>query len=168
MLNKTLKKQGDVTASEPEQKQKSPARLLLAGGLIVFGLLLVMSGIRGVISDTDVLKAPNGNVRIERVIAPEDRQRGLSGRDYLDAKSGMLFVFDDAAASHCLWMKDMKISIDMVWMDEQKKVLNVEDNVSPETYPQAFCPDGTALYALELAAGQASQLGIKTGETLRF
>ena len=111
---------------------------------------------------------PDKNFIVEVVDTPELRTKGLSGRESLGEDTGMLFVFEKQSDNNCFWMKDMKFSIDMVWLNDKKQVLNIAENVSPETYPESFCPNGPAKYGLELNAGSATQAGIASGTTLKF
>ncbi len=102
---------------------------------------------------------------LERAENNEARLKGLSGREDLPESSGMLFVFD-IVESQCMWMKDMKISNDIIWLDEAKKVIKIQENVAPETYPNAFCSDSPAKYVIELNAGQVKRSNLKLGTTL--
>jgi len=57
----------------------------------------------------------------------------------------------------------------MVWLNSDKQVVHIEENVAPETYPELFCPDEPAQYVLEVEAGRARQIGIDSdGIELRF
>lgn len=103
---------------------------------------------------------------LERVETNEARAKGLSGRDNLAPGSGMLFVFD-SPAKQCIWMKDMKFNLDIVWLDESKKVTKIEKDVRPDTYPASFCADNTK-YVIELNAGDAAKLGMSTGKQMAF
>ncbi len=78
----------------------------------------------------------------------------------------MLFAFG-APQQQCMWMKDMKISIDMVWLGSDKRISKIESNVAPATYPDSFCQDSTK-YVVELAAGQAQARGLHVGQQLAF
>jgi hypothetical protein len=93
------------------------------------------------------------------------KQKGLSGRENITADQAMLFVFDEPK-QHCFWMKDMQFNIDMIWLDANKKVVAIEQNVSPETYPNSYCHDGQ--YVVEVAANRAAALGLNTGDKLKF
>jgi uncharacterized protein len=95
------------------------------------------------------------------------RQRGLSGVGYLAEGEAMLFVFE-TPGRWGMWMKDMKISLDMLWLDENKKVIYIERNVTPGTYPKTFVPDSDGQYVLELPAGYADKHGVGLGQTLAF
>ncbi len=94
------------------------------------------------------------------------RIQGLSGRKYLAEDQGMLFVFP-AADRQCMWMKDMHISLDMLWLTTTKKVIKIEEVVAPDTYPQQFCADN-AQYVIELPAHTAQSTGVQVGEQLDF
>lgn len=94
------------------------------------------------------------------------RQQGLSGREALDKHSGMLFVFDEPSPSHCFWMKDMRFAIDMIWLNDQQKVVTIESRVSPDSYPNSFCPSAEAQYVIELDSGESEAAGLEIGDTV--
>ena len=110
-----------------------------------------------------------GDTTFELLIAdePTERTQGLSGRENLEQNQAMLFIFDEPA-KWGIWMKDMLFSIDILWLDEQKKVVHVEKNVAPETYPSIFEPSQDALYIVELNAGAVDRIGVSLGDTLQF
>jgi uncharacterized protein len=106
-------------------------------------------------------------LHVSVVETPADRARGLSGRTSLQPYDGMLFVFD-RVAKHGLWMKDMLIRIDMLWLSDKGEVLYIEENVSPATYPKIFTPDVPARYVLELPAGFVKGYNVAVGDILRL
>lgn len=85
-----------------------------------------------------------------------ERIRGLSGR----GERSMLFIFPESGL-HGIWMKNMLFSIDIIWIDEEKKVIHIEKNISPSTYPEIFKPKNMALYILETPTGLIS---VKVGD----
>ena len=93
----------------------------------------------------------------------ELRSLGLSGHAPLEPMGGMLFLFPKPD-KQTFWMKDMLFSIDMVWIDEAGRVVHIESDVSPETYPKTFSAAEDALYVLEVAAGTMNNLGIGVGD----
>lgn len=109
----------------------------------------------------------NTNIKLEVVTTPEALAKGLSERDSLGEAKGMLFVFP-SSGEHCFWMKDMRFPIDILWLDEQKKVVSLKANVQPETYPESFCPSKKARYVIEVNAGQSSRAGVEPGSQLSF
>jgi uncharacterized membrane protein (UPF0127 family) len=93
------------------------------------------------------------------------RENGLSGFKGLSDKELMLFVFDyDDVVG--FWMKDMLFSLDIIWIDSAMKVISIEKNVTPETFPKIFYPTKPARYVLELAAGMTDRLGTKIGDSV--
>ncbi len=103
---------------------------------------------------------------LEKVFSEQDKALGLSGRQGLPASRGMLFVFDQPA-ERCMWMKDMKFSIDILWLDTDKKIVAVEKNLSPPTYPNTFCNAGSQ-YVLEVSAGVSDVSWLGVGKKLNF
>jgi uncharacterized membrane protein (UPF0127 family) len=96
-----------------------------------------------------------------------ERTRGLSGRDDLAANAGLLFVFDKDGR-YCFWMKDMKFSIDIIWLDKDGKVVHKVPHASPDTYPQEFCPPQEARYAFEVNAGTTDRLSVSNGDVTQI
>ena len=98
---------------------------------------------------------------------PATRQVGLGGRQTMSQTSGMLFVFNTSAVE-CFWMKDMQFPLDIIWVNPEKKVVHVEQHLTPATYPKTFCPSTPAKYVIELRAGEAAKRHIATGQKLDF
>ncbi len=91
------------------------------------------------------------------------REQGLSGRSGLGKGQAMLFVFDRPDKVG-FWMKDMKFSIDILWLDEDLRVISFEKGATPESYPKAFYPSSPAKYVVELPAGTLDSLSTKIGD----
>ncbi len=98
---------------------------------------------------------------INSVVADTDylRQKGLSGLDCMPQDQGMLFAFN-VPDNYSFWMKDMHFPIDIIWLDQDKRVVTVAARVDPSSYPRSFKPDTPSLYVLELSAGKAADFGI--------
>ncbi|MBM4134744.1 MAG: DUF192 domain-containing protein [Nitrospira sp.] len=101
----------------------------------------------------------------------EKRARGLMFRPSLPQDRGMLFIFPDPQ-QWTFWMKNTKIPLDIIWMDQQKRIVYIERNVpgcsrSDDGCPQ-YQPIHDALYVLEVAAGMADALKLQRGVKLQF
>lgn len=103
--------------------------------------------------------------QVEVAQTEETRRQGLSGRSSLAHDAGLLFVFD-APEQTCFWMKDMNFAIDILWFNADKRLIHQARHVSPETYPENFCPPEAAKYVLEVAAGTAEALGLQEDSEL--
>jgi uncharacterized protein len=97
-------------------------------------------------------------VCIETVSSPKDQQTGMSKYSSYFCGRGMLFDFGKVG-NYGIWMKDMKISLDIAWLDESKKIIKLEKNVSPDTYPQSFGDGISSRYVLEVLPG-CYELGV--------
>lgn len=89
-------------------------------------------------------------IQVEVAATPQSRQRGLMGRTWLAADSGMLFVFE-SAGRHCFWMRDTPLPLSIAFIDDDGRVLQLAD-MQPRT-DTLHCPPGDARYALEIAQG---------------
>lgn len=99
---------------------------------------------------------------------PDLREKGLSGITGLNQDQGLLMVFpsDD---NWQIWMKDMKVPIDIIWLNKDKEVVYTVKDASPEDNPDAvYTPISKARYVLELPAGSAGNMSITTGSTAVF
>jgi len=100
--------------------------------------------------------------RFEVVDTEEARVQGLSGRTDVPAGYGMLFVFD-RPDRYGFWMKDMQVSIDMIWLADNGTILAIDEAVLPDTYPTPFYPPRPVRLVLETRAGEAKAQGWSVG-----
>jgi len=98
---------------------------------------------------------------------PDSREKGLGGRTGLGDNEGMLFEFPKPDY-YGFWMKDMKFSIDMVWLDANLNVVSIQEDVLPSSYPEVFKPQEPALYVLEVPSGFTLLHDIKIGDAAKI
>ncbi|VAX35894.1 hypothetical protein MNBD_UNCLBAC01-1109 [hydrothermal vent metagenome] len=103
-------------------------------------------------------------IDIELAQTPEEHSRGLQGRKFLKNNEGMLFIFSDSQY-RSFWMKDTFISLDILWLDEELRILHIEQNVQPcQSDPcPIYGPPYKAKYVLEINAAEAERLGFQLG-----
>jgi uncharacterized membrane protein (UPF0127 family) len=121
---------------------------------------------RSTLSD-GYIRAPQGTIRVVTAKTPSTREQGLSGYTSLAADQGMLFIFPKSGSVN-FWMKNMNFPIDIVWMNSDRKILGVNTNISPESYPKTFTSPGKIQFVLELNAGSAEKFGLRRGTTVIF
>jgi len=106
---------------------------------------------------------------VELATTTEEQALGLMFRESLPDDHGMLFIFP-GEARRSFWMKNCRIALDIFYFDEDLKLVSVSENARPcrsarcPSYPSA----GPARYVLELNAGKAAELGVKTGDVLEL
>ena len=140
--------------------------------LIIISIVIVVSGTYFFLPHTslapgDTILVTLGTTTIDALLADDETERiqGLSGRDDLGQREGMLFVFD-VPDLWGIWMKDMKFPIDIVWIDENLKIVNIENKIGTETFPKVFFPTVPALYVLEIPSSTALSAGVSVHDRI--
>lgn len=107
-------------------------------------------------------------VTVEIANTYESRARGLMFRDSLPENHGMLFVFD-TQGNYPFWMMNMKINLDIIWMDSKGEAVYVARNVHPCGVPcTTIDPKADAKYVLEVNAGFADAYRIDKGSVIHI
>jgi uncharacterized membrane protein (UPF0127 family) len=106
---------------------------------------------------------------VELAESQQKQALGLMFRDSMPDDHGMLFIFP-AENFRSFWMKNTRIPLDIMYFDEDLKLVSVAENAQPcrtrrcPSYPSA----GPAKYVLELNAGKAAELGVRPGDQLQL
>lgn len=139
--------------------------LFITIGMVLFGALLLLPMFAGErLAFADARVELGGHTFHTKVVKEDaERAKGLSDSRPLSKNQAMLFVFP-FADTHGIWMKDMRYAIDIIWLDEAQKVIHVQKEARPDSYPQVFKPEENAAYVLEVAAGSADSFGISVGK----
>lgn len=117
------------------------------------------------------VKIGNTSLKVKVASTPEKRAKGLSGVDNLSENSGMLFVFDTGDVSPTFWMKDMKISLDMIWINDGK-IVQIDKNVEapqpniPDSKLKLLRPQSRVDYVLEVNGGFSDENNIEVGDSI--
>lgn len=118
------------------------------------------------------IQLPGGTIiHAEIADTPRKRGEGLMFREYLPKDRGMLFTFGQAQP-WTFWMKNTKIPLDIIWMNENKQVIHIAHQVPICTRIDDGCPqyqpNDPAFYVLELGGGEAERLKLGKGSKLQF
>lgn len=122
--------------------------------------------------NTREVTLPNGKkIVAELAVYPADVLRGMKYRDSLAENRGMLFIHQKEG-KYPYWMFEVKVPLDLIWMDRDHKVVQLVHRVPPCPGPQEKClsygGQFNAVYVLEVAAGVAAKNNIKPGMRLDF
>lgn len=138
--------------------------------LIPISIAAVIVGVVGLYSipqdsKLESVEFPRGMIKVDdvtlevQIADTKSRQvRGLMFQDQLPNDQGMLFVFE-TLETHSFWMLNVQFPLDMIWFDEDGKVVHIEENVPPckTALEIAACPkmvpNEVAMYVLEATAG---------------
>ena len=100
---------------------------------------------------------------LEIVDTAAERQQGLSGRQSLKTKHGLLFVYPELG-DHGIWMKDMNFAIDIIWLNDHQQVVGLASDVQPSSYPRVWRVPRLSQYIIEINSGQIDSLGLTIGD----
>lgn len=105
--------------------------------------------------------------RVEVARTPAEQKRGLMFRAKMGPDEGMIFPFSPPREGVAFWMENTVISLDIIFIGRDGRVLNVAANAVP--YSLALIPAaGTATGVLEINGGRAAQLGIVPGDRVEW
>ena len=97
------------------------------------------------------------------------RSLGLGKRASLKKGWGMLFVFEKRKP-HRFWMKDMQFPLDIIWLDNHR-IVHIIHNAQPvnsKVEPEVITSPVPVNFVLEITAGRAAKLRLKTGQRMNF
>ncbi len=106
---------------------------------------------------------------IELADTDNTRALGLMHREHMADDEGMLFVFPDTQR-RAFWMKNTLIPLDILYFDQNQKLVSISENTPPCKNTTTRCPNypsaKPAKYVLEINAGLSQQYGFKSGDKL--
>jgi uncharacterized membrane protein (UPF0127 family) len=144
-------------------------QLLFIGAFFVCFIFLIFWNSRTPQTEFIMLGEESLEVYVAKTL--KDTYKGLGGREDLDGKDGMLFLFD-FSSKHGIVMRDMLFPIDIVWLDGGRVVdiapaVPIEFGV-PEYALTSYRPRSDANMVLELPAGWSVQNDLHIGDALRM
>jgi hypothetical protein len=135
-----------------------------------FAFLLLLLSVESGSKEFVKIFLPNGVcITAELAVTDEERQLGLMYREKIASDQGMLFVFEEEGR-HSFWMKNMKFSLDLIWLNREKRIVHIELRVPPckDTPCPTYSSEIPAMYVLELKAGSADENKLKLYDRLEF
>jgi uncharacterized membrane protein (UPF0127 family) len=105
-------------------------------------------------------------VQVEVVRTPEQRARGLMFRQSLAPDAGMLFIFDETE-EHNFWMHNTLLSLDMIFLGDDRAVVGVVANAAPRTDAPRTVKKPSR-YVVEVAGGEAGAHAVGPGTRATF
>ena len=120
--------------------------------------------------DLVIFKSTSDSTKIKLDIEIADNdyetQTGLMYRTSMKSNQGMLFVFDDQV-ERFFYMKNTKIPLDLIFIDENKKIVSFQKNAQPfdeNSLPSKF----PAKYVLEVNANLVDTWELNIGDLISF
>jgi uncharacterized protein len=97
---------------------------------------------------------------------PDAQSKGLAIRDSLNENEGMLFIFE-TPQKYSFWMKDMKFPIDIIWINQDGKIVHIEKDLPPCVFLlpcPSYAPKDDSLYVLEVVSNFTNKFNINVGD----
>ncbi|WP_435003216.1 DUF192 domain-containing protein [Xanthomonas arboricola] len=133
---------------------------------LALALLILLSGCTS--SGGSWVELAGTRYQVELAQNDADRAKGLMFRDAMADDHGMLFVHDRQEPL-AYWMKNTKIALDILYFDNERRLVSQQRDVPPCSGGDACPPYPSkrpARYVLELNAGQAARLNLQDGASL--
>ena len=99
--------------------------------------------------------------RVEMARTPQQQAQGLMFRTAMGPDEGMLFPYDQPQVLS-FWMKNTVLSLDLVFIDEQHRIINIAEKAVPYS-EQSILSAAPGVAVLELNGGRTRELGIVAG-----
>jgi len=93
--------------------------------------------------------------------SPPRQSQGLMFVRSLPQMRGMLFVYSEPKQIN-MWMKNTYIPLDMVFIDSRHRIMQIVEQTTPHSL-DLISSKGPALAVLEIGAGEAQRLGLRSG-----
>jgi uncharacterized membrane protein (UPF0127 family) len=103
---------------------------------------------------------------VELATTPAQMEQGLMFRRSLAPDSGMLFDFKTPSMA-TMWMKNTLIPLDMLFVDEHGRIVNIAERAVPES-TDTIAAAAPVRAVIELNGGTVARLGIRPGDQVVF
>ena len=122
-----------------------------------------------VYSHAIVTTSTGEEIPVEVADTLKKRSLGLGKRTSLKKGWGMLFIFEKRKP-YRFWMEDMQFPLDIIWLDNHR-IVHIIHNAKPANsrYETKVMTSPVPVnFVLEIAAGRAAKLQLKTGQRMKF
>ena len=148
-----------------------------AGIGLALGVIAACAGVSPARTAEGARPSPRGQVvlpsgralQVEVADTPEKQTRGYMFRERISDDEGMVFIMDQLGF-HPFWMKNCKVGLDILWLDENWRIVHLEKKVPPckrDPCP-SYQPMQVSLYVLEVRGGLAGREGLKLGDRIIY
>lgn len=133
----------------------------------IFALIfLIISSFKAFADEITVqTKSSKYNYEVEIAKTEQQQEQGLMYRKSMPKNNGMLFLFNPAKKI-AMWMKNTYISLDMLFIDNNGKIIYIMKNAAPNSLNTISAGDAMVSAVLELNAGEADAKHFLIGDKI--
>ena len=141
--------------------------------LIIIGLLVVVIGVAlflilpSMKQSTIAMNLGTGTFEAQVMTDYSEISKGISSATEFGSKQAVLMVYPDSGKWGVV-VRDMGVSIDLVWLNDNKQVVYYVKSIEPSEAVKTFIPKLSAKYVVELAAGTVDKDAIKITSVATF
>jgi len=143
---------------------------LIVGIIILIGILSALILLRVFPNNKTYVEIDNKKFYVDVANTDSQKEKGLSIYNKMPIDKGMLFPFNDYSA-HPFWMKGMKFSIDIIYI-QNNKIVNIFENLpfpkSENETPIIVKSTVNSNYVLEINAGLSKKYKFKKGDLVKL
>jgi len=114
---------------------------------------------------TIVSETGSHDFQVEIADTREKQRHGYMFKETLAGDEGMLFEFEQTDVQ-TIWMKNTSLSLDIIFIRENGKILKIEHSAQPYTLRSASSEAPVAA-VLEIIGGRSKALGIMPGDVVK-
>jgi uncharacterized membrane protein (UPF0127 family) len=116
-----------------------------------------------------IISFKDKNLFLKLANTNSERSRGLMNVKKLGINDGMVFEFEKEERQ-TFWMKDTLIPLDLVWIDQSGKVVNVTSNALPCSKDpcRKYYSSKPVKYVIELNGGWAKKNELNVGTQVKI
>lgn len=137
-------------------------------GIAILFILLIASGVLFFEMRKTTVTIDGHTFEVSVAKTPQEKEIGLSEKTSLSKDTGMLFPFD-APSYYSFWMKNMKIPIDIIFINKDH-ITTIYSRVSAPTSDkeklQVYAPEAPSDFVLELPAGTSDTYHFQKGDSV--
>lgn len=137
--------------------------------LSLFAAILLLNSCGKTETSKLVIETETGDItyNIETASTVKELEVGLMNRDSLAPDAGMLFDLSNVPNKvTAMWMKDTKLSLDMLFLTKEGVVYWIKENAQPYSEELIIAPFPAAA-VLEINAGDIAKHKIKIGQRVK-
>ncbi len=141
--------------------------------VIIIGVIAIVLSAAVIIFSANVqsripLNIGDGVFTAKLANTPSLRAGAVSGVTDLSNNQALIMAYP-SDSKWTVSVSDIKTSMDIVWIDSNKKIVYIVTNASPDnTMSSVFAPKSDARYVVILPAGSTDNLNIKSGRSAVF
>ncbi len=147
-------------------KSASPA--IIIGGVLLIIVAAAAAVLLNKAQPTTPLYLGSGVFDATIAYTQPARERGYGGVSTIPENGALILAFPSSDTWQ-ITMKDMKVPLDIIWLNAEKKVVHIEKNVSPDGGAfTVLTPGKPARYVIEVPAGTVKAKAIAVGRSAIF